>query len=305
MTKAYKNVPSGLRHLHSGVGLFEAPVWARANTLYFSNVTLGGVLRLNVVTGGITPVVLHRRGIGGLALSKHGEFVVSGREISLKKTLSAETVTLANPGAEVPTMRGFNDLTVDPQGRVIAGALGIGALSPDRVGEVLPPPPEGMGTASVWRISDGGYTQIADDIGHTNGIAYSADGNTAYLSDTLRRVVYSYRVSEAGWSDRSEFIRLANGGPDGMAVAEDGTLWLATAADQSVLVFDSSGRQMKRFDIPGHLTTSVCFGGDELRTVFVTTGSHGSDGPAEVLSFGVDVAGVPVPLAQLAPFDSR
>ena len=50
------------------------------------------------------------------------------------------------------------------------------------------------------------------------------------------------------------------------------------------------------------MATSVCFGGDDLRDLYVVTGSDGAAGDREgaVFRARVDVAGLPVPVARVA-----
>ena len=59
---------------------------------------------------------------------------------------------------------------------------------------------------------------------HANGVAMSADGNTIYLSDTRRQPVVVFDVERAA---RREFDLSAHGHPDGMALDENGALWVA------------------------------------------------------------------------------
>ena len=70
------------------------------------------------------------------------------------------------------------------------------------------------------------------------------------------------------------FARLA-GTPDGLAVAADGSVWVALAQGGSVAVLESDGRERRRVPVPLPMVTSVCFGGDDLQDLYVVTGSRG------------------------------
>jgi len=54
--------------------------------------------------------------------------------------------------------------------------------------------------------------------------------------------------------------------------------------------------------VPVPMVTSVCFGGPDLRDLYIVTGQRG--GPREncggIYKMRVDVPGVPVPLARIA-----
>src|SRR6201988_4975072 len=69
--------------LASGYGLLEGARWYDGG-LIFSDMTGGGVFRLE--EGGDEPstVIAHRRGIGGLVAHRDGGLVVSGRNVSIK-----------------------------------------------------------------------------------------------------------------------------------------------------------------------------------------------------------------------------
>ena len=64
--------------------------------------------------------------------------------------------------------------------------------------------------------------------------------------------------------------------PDGLKVASDGSVWVADAHGGRVVVFDADGTAASgRSAVPLPMVTSVCFGGDDLRDLYVVTGSRG------------------------------
>ena len=76
------------------------------------------------------------------------------------------------------------------------------------------------------------------------------------------------------------FARVAGGGiPDGLAVAADGSVWVAIADGGCVIAFEPDGSERTRLPVPLPMVTSVCFGGDDLRDLYVVTGSRG--GPSD------------------------
>ena len=179
-------------------------------------------------------------------------------------------------------MTGFNDLTIAPNGNVVVGALGPGALNPHSVDPHAPPPPVGAGTGAFYEIGREGHRLLADDIGHPNGVAFAPAGDAVYVSDSLRRCVYRFAAGPAGWSERSVFAAFDGALPDGMAVASDGCLWLALALAAELVVLSPSGAVQRRIATGAPLTTSVHFGGADLRTAFVTSGSHAGDEPRDI-----------------------
>jgi len=284
--------------LSTGTGIFEAPTWDEAGGVYFSNVTGGGVYRIDLATREVACVAPHRKGIGGLGLTVAGDLVVSGRNVAIKRA-GGDTDVVLDAAALGRTVIGFNDLTITPAGNIAVGALGTGSIDPHAIADRPSPPPPGAGTGAYFEVGSGGVQLLAEDIGHPNGIAYGPGGGVVYASDTLRRCVYRFDVGPRRWSNRTVFAQFDDGLADGMAVAEDGSLWLALALRGEVAVFEPSGKVRRRIATPTLLTTSVHFGGEGNRTALITGGSHTGAEPATLVALPVEVAGLPVPRAQL------
>ena len=108
--------------------------------------------------------------------------------------------------------------------------------------------------------------------------------------------------SDGGVGERRVFARVEPGVPDGLAVAEDGAVWVAVAGGGAVRVFDASGAERAPIAMPQPGVTSLCFGGDDLRDLYVVTGTVG--GPADhtgsVYRKRVEVPGLPVPPARVS-----
>jgi gluconolactonase len=69
-----------------------------------------------------------------------------------------------------------------------------------------------------------------------------------------------------------------------------------------VVVFDADGKERERIACSLPMVTSVCFGGADLRDLYVVTGSAGSGRPdaGSIFRVRVPVAGLPVPPARVA-----
>lgn len=111
----------------------------------------------------------------------------------------------------------------------------------------------------------------------TNGPATSPDGRTLYHTDTLAKRIYAFGLSPAGaLQDKRTFVELeAPGHPDGMAVDAEGHLWVATFGGWRIDRYDPMGRKVGEVRFPCANITKLAFGGDDLRTVFVTTARKG------------------------------
>lgn len=278
--------------LKSGFGLLEAPVFAPGRGLLFTDAARGGVHCLDA-DGELSEAVRHRTGIGGLALHARGGVVVSGRNIAYKAAPDAATVTLL-PNAPEAGVIGFNDLTTDSKGRIYAGSVGYRPT--DRAD---PPKPGALHLIDL----DGSSRIVAPDVQLTNGLGFSPDGRTLYHSDTAARAIYAYDVRPDGGLDRRRiFAALAEGMPDGLAVAADGSVWVAAVHAGMVLVLGPDGDERDRFRFPVPMVTSLCFGGDDLRDVYVVSGSEGTgrDDAGAIFRLRSATPGLPRPLARVA-----
>jgi gluconolactonase len=276
-----------------GYGLIEGPVWDPARGLLFSDVLHGGVFCLDRA-GHVTTLFEHRRGIGGMALHVAGGLVVSGRNVSFKPFDDTDTRLILDRDPDAGNV-GYNDLTTDAAGRIYVGSLGSSPVFADGL-----PPRAG----DLWLVDlDGSARIVATDVRLTNGLGFSPDGRTLYHSDSRRQAVMRYAVKADGsLGEKKTFVTLAAGVPDGLVVSEDGAVWVAVAAGgKGVRVYEPSGRERRFIEIPDPMCTSVCFGGDDLKDLYIVSGSEGtgSERGGAVYRARVDVAGVPVAPARV------
>lgn len=280
-----------MEKLAQGYGLIEGPAWVPPRGLLFSDVHRGGVYCLNA-DGAVSTVFPHRRGIGGMALHENNGMVVGGRNIAFKSFAGGNTIVLLDRDPSQGNV-GYNDLATDAAGRVYVGALGSPVFEDTE-----------QIAGNLYLIDlDGSSRVVAEDILLTNGLGFSPDGDTLYHSDSRRQTVYRYPVAANGdLGGKQPFAHTERGAPDGLAVSADGAVWVAVAGGGCVSVFEPNGDLRTRLTIPMPMCTSVCFGGDDLRQLYIATGSSGVQGEREGAVFRVrtEIAGLPVPLARVA-----
>lgn len=249
--------------VRGGFALLEAPLYDPARGLLFTDATRGGIHCLDAA-GQLTEVVPHRRGIGGLALHVRGGAVVSGRNVAYKASAHAETVVLL-PNDERAV--GFNDLVTDAAGRIYVGSFGY------HPAQRATPRPGALHLIDL----DGSHRVVAEGVQLTNGLDFSPDGRTLYHADSGAKAIYVYDVLGNGdLHNRRVFASVERGMPDGLAVAENGEVWVAIVHAGQVRVFAPNGNLLRALDFPVPMTTSLCFGGRDLRNVFVVSGSDDS-----------------------------
>jgi sugar lactone lactonase YvrE len=253
-----------MRRLVDGFGLLEAARWYDGQGLLFSDMTGGGVYRYDGAVGSPEVVIPHRKGIGGLVAHRSGGLVVAGRNVAHKGADGTTTVILATG----PDETFFNDLTADAKGRLLVGSVGVGSSPHESAREAQRAP------GRLYRVDlEGSVTVLADDVLVSNGLGVAPSGDVLYHVDSYRRTVWAFDDDD----NRRVFAELSeyDGIPDGLAVAADGSVFVAMAGGGVVLVWRADGTRIAEFPVPQPLVTSVCFGGPALRSLYVLTGVNG------------------------------
>jgi D-xylonolactonase len=157
----------------------------------------------------------------------------------------------------------FNDGHVDAGGNLWFGSMDDGQAQP---------------TGALYRLGRDGVLARPDD-GYiiTNGPAISPDGKTLYHTDTPLRRVYAFDLRDDGTlADKRVFLQLPEGSrPDGMAVDSAGDLWIALFGGGRIERYTADGRCVGAVRFPCTNITKLAFGGDDLRTAYVTTAWKG------------------------------
>lgn len=130
----------------------------------------------------------------------------------------------------------------------------------------------------VYRVDPGGrVTLVEAELRFPNGIGFSPDGRTLYVSnsDPKRAVILAYDLSPSGTLSRrhvfADMTALAGklpGLPDGMVVDERGDLF--ATGPGGVHIFDPAGRELGRIST-GAAISNCTFGGADGRTLFMTS----------------------------------
>lgn len=152
------------------------------------------------------------------------------------------------------------------------------------------------GGGSLYQLSpDGAVRIVLDGLTVPNGLHWSARGDQVYFVDsaTNRIDVFDFDPATGSLLEGRPFVRIdtASGVPDGMAIDDEGGLWVALYGGGAVHRYGSDGSMDERIEVPGASNvTACCFGGPDLRTLFITTSREGlaeTDEPAAGALFAV------------------
>jgi sugar lactone lactonase YvrE len=154
----------------------------------------------------------------------------------------------------------MNEGGCDPQGRFY-----IGTMAYDQT----------PGAGSVYRIDpDGTATVVLTGSTVSNGLQWNAAGDAAFYNDTPTREVARFDFDgEAGaFSNRRRFVDLGDLHPDGMAIDVEDGIWVAFYGGGAVHRYDANGELSEVVEVPGASQVTACtFGGEDRRTLFITT----------------------------------
>jgi len=205
----------------------------------------------------------------------------------------------------------FNDGKADPMGRFWAGTM----YEPrdQRLAELYSidlRPGNGNDGQPVVQLKAGNAV-IA------NGLAWSLDAKTVYWADTTYNIIHAWNwdavtnamqglrvfrefpAKPAGWTPGAPGYM---GRPDGATIDSEGNYWCAMFDGQQLLQLSPAGEILDQVEVPARCPTMPCFGGDDLRTLYVTTSREKR--PADelkafplsghVIATRVEVPGLPV-----------
>ncbi|MDE1179954.1 SMP-30/gluconolactonase/LRE family protein [Paraburkholderia sp.] len=284
----------------------ESPVWRAAEqALYWVDIPAQKIVRVRADTGERTDwqlpekvacIAFDARGTV-LAGCESGLFAVTLPEAQPGGAGAAEAMSvtgrkLAAPGFASSNMR-FNDGRCDRQGRFWSGTMVQDMSLADPAGALYRYDTDGVLSAPV-----------IDALIVQNGLAWSPDGTTMYLSDShpTRRLIWAfdYDVASGEPRNRRVFADLHHyvGRPDGAAVDADGCYWICANDAGALLRFTPEGKLDRRIDVPAIKPAMCAFGGRDLDTLFVTSirpGEGATEHDGHLFALRPGVTGLPEP----------
>jgi sugar lactone lactonase YvrE len=245
----------------------EGPLWHAAdNAWYWVDIPAKLIWRLDAGSGALrhwraaemVACMALRRSGGLIAAMETGIF-----DLLLKDDGSVGAALLAAPPEIRPGMR-FNDGRCDRQGRFWSGTMVM-----DRVA--------GEGRLYRYDAARGLSKPVVSELVTQNGLAWTPDGRTMYLSDShaSRQLIWAfdYDTDDGVPFNQRLFVDMNAhpGRPDGAAVDADGCYWIAGNDAGCLLRFTPDGRLDRKLDLPVSKPSMATFGGPDLDTLLVTS----------------------------------
>lgn len=245
----------------SGYETLEGPAFDRNGNLFFVDWEAHAVVKLTpdgqagewFNTGGI-PAGLAFHPDGSLWVADEGEHIHG----LLRITPDGVGAIVTNEYQGKP-LNGANDLVFDRHGTVyFSDPWGSNGENP--IG------------GFYRRFADGRLEQIETGLAFPNGVALNADETYVYLAETYRNRILRYPINPDGSLGAREHWANTTlpSGPDGMAFAANGDLYVAHFGAGTIDIFNADGMQVDVIPTPGIKPTNVAFGGAGNRTLYIT-----------------------------------
>ena len=268
--------PEQLINLHCELG--ENPLWnADDGCLYWTDITGGKIHRLHLETKKHA-LLYSGETVGGFTFEANGDLLL----------FRVNDIAVLHPEGRIETVRAFadegserfNDVIAAPDGCVFAGTIGRTET-----------------TGGLFRVEcDGSCTLLFRGTGCSNGMGFSPDLRRFHWTCSTRRTIYvfDYDPSIGRLSNERVFYTApdSEGIPDGMAVDCKGHVWSARWDGAAIVHHAEDGEAIETIPFPVAKVTSLCFGGDALDQMLITTaggtpGSPSADGAIYQWSPGV------------------
>lgn len=245
----------------TGLAFPEAPRWHRG-ALWFSDFYLQ---RVQCATpDGVVRTVVHLDDQpSGLGWTADGALLVVGmHERQLLRVEGDRVHMVADLSAHAPAP--CNDMLVDPQGRAYIGNFGFDL----HLRAPFAP------TVLLMVTSAGEVRVVADDMHFPNGMALTPDGGTLIVAESYGKRLTAFDVRADGTlANRRTWAKFEEKGvaPDGICLDAQGAVWMASPVSREVLRVREGGEITHRI-ATGEQATACVLGGDDGRTLYVTTG---------------------------------
>lgn len=262
----------------------ESAIWdAATQCLYWVDIPKGLIQRLGpdgIVQRWTAPIM-----IGSIVLAADGTLLAATKVGFARVSLDGDAAVLtpvASVLANDPGKR-FNDGACDRQGRFWSGTMRLQQDPDIRDGVLYCLGNDGVAAPHL----DGFLTQ--------NGLAWSPNGQVMYVSDShpaIRTIwAFDFDTAAGTLSNRRVFCNDLPGRPDGAAMDVDGCYWIAATDAGKILRLTPDGRIDAEVVVPAPNPTKPCFGGADMRTMFITSLRSGGRQDA----IGGDVYAVALP----------
>ena len=142
-------------------------------------------------------------------------------------------------------------------------------------------------TGQLWKIENGQFQLLANNMGTTNGVEVSPDAKTLYVNESVKRNVWAFDMDSIGdISNKRLFHKFDDFGMDGMRCDVAGNLYVTRYGKGTVAKLSPDGALLLEVQLKGKKPSNIAFGGKDGRTAYITLQDRGY-----IETFKVEVPG--------------
>jgi sugar lactone lactonase YvrE len=253
----------------------EGAVWhAPENALYWTDINRFLIHRYEGATGNVKTWFFDEPVTAMILTSSPGTLaVVLGSRLILWEPIAD---TRRNYGFELPGWPKVrcNDARADPRGSLWIGSMWNNVNSDGSSGDLK------NGHGALYRVDpDLKVTQWREGLGIANTLAWNPQRTAFYFADSMAKVIYQYDYDSASGAisnERPFFESFTRGAPDGSAMDAEGYLWNCRYGGGCVVRLGPDGSIERVVEMPTANVTTCTFGGEDLRTLYITTAAAGA-----------------------------
>lgn len=252
--------PTEISEVSRGHRYTDGPAWSPAGYLFFVD-TPNNRLYRHEQGGQVSVIGDQTFGASGIAFDKSGRlYTAESLARRIAKIENGRHQVLAKDW-EGKAFNSPNDLALRRNGDLYFTDPAFGSARKNQE----------LDFHGLFRISEKGEVSVVKrSQTRLNGIAFSPDDNTLYLTDADRRLLLAADVNNRGeLRNERELARIEEGVPAGLCVDTKGNIYVAAAR---VLVFDKSGKSIGGYNTP-EKPSNCTFGEADGKALFVTAGS--------------------------------
>jgi len=237
----------------------------------------GGLIRLQ---SGATQKIKTGGAPNGLACDAAGRIYFCDAEENAIRRLDPATGKIETLASELDglPLNKPNDLAFDANGNLIFTCPRDSRTEPTGYVCCLTP--------------SGNVTIIASELYFPNGLAFTADGDELIIAETYRQRLWRgvWQSAEKQWHGKVWATGLDGApGPDGMAFANDGTLYVAVYGSSSIMCVDAAGNVIRKISLVGKNPTNCAFDPSEKLGLVVSEAEQG-----KLWSLPMSTSGIPL-----------
>ena len=146
-------------------------------------------------------------------------------------------------------------------------------------------------SGNLYCLSGNQLNVVEKNLGIPNTFVWSPDNSKFYFADTIdgSLLEYKFNLDEGILSDKKIFFNFDRGAPDGSTIDSEGFIWNCRWGGSCVVKIDPKGRVDQIYELPVENVTNCVFGGNDLKTLFITTANNSDKNKYDGSLFALNV----------------